>query len=89
MKEIYCKIYGNVQGVTFRQFAKIRAGECLVTGYAKNLDDGTVEIVAQGQEENLKQFLASVSAGPEEAEVESLNVMWGPVEVPMKEFEIQ
>lgn len=79
MKEILCKVYGNVQGVFFRQFAKEKALEYSVTGYAKNLEDETVEVVAQGEEENLKKFLGAISIGPENAQVESINISWGPL----------
>ncbi|MES2436382.1 MAG: acylphosphatase [Patescibacteria group bacterium] len=81
MKEIYCKIYGNVQGVFFREYAKKRAGELGVTGYVKNLDDGTVELVAQGEDADLRTYLGYVSVGPEDGEVESINVQWGPLDV--------
>lgn len=79
-KEVLCIVHGDVQGVFFRQFAKERADSLGVFGYAKNLDDGTVEVVAQGEEDTLKTFLESISAGPENAQVESLDIMWGKVE---------
>jgi len=78
MKEILVKVYGNVQGVFFRRYAEEKAVECKVTGFAKNEEDGTVEIVAQGPEENLRHYLNFISTGPEGAEVESINVQWGP-----------
>jgi acylphosphatase len=78
-KEILAKVYGNVQGVFFRNFARDQAQTLSITGYAKNLEDGTVEVVAQGEEENLKKFLGAISAGPENAQVESINVQWGPL----------
>lgn len=79
MKEFYCKVYGQVQGVYFRPFAQGKARELGVTGYAKNLSDGTVEVVAQGEEETLKQFFNFISIGPETAEVESAEISWGPL----------
>jgi acylphosphatase len=79
MKEIYCKVYGMVQGVFYRKFVQEKAQAFNVTGFAKNLEDGTVEIVAQGREEDLRKFLEPVSAGPDSAEVESINVSWGPL----------
>jgi acylphosphatase len=86
-KEVYCTVHGDVQGVFFRQFAKEKADAVGVFGYAKNLDDGTVEVVAQGEESNLKTFLESISAGPEDAQVESLNVMWGKIEEEYTQFD--
>ena len=86
-KEVYCIVHGDVQGVSFRQFAKEKADNLGVFGYAKNLEDGTVEVVAQGEENNVKSFLESISAGPEDAQVESLNVMWGKVEEDYTKFD--
>jgi acylphosphatase len=86
-KEVYCVVHGDVQGVFFRQFAKEKADNLGVFGYAKNLDDGTVEVVVQGEEAVLKTFLEDISAGPENAQVESLNVMWGKVEEEYSQFD--
>lgn len=86
-KEVYCVVHGDVQGVFFRQFAKEKADSLGIFGYAKNLADGTVELVAQGEENALKTFLESISAGPENAQVESLNVMWGKVEEEYTKFD--
>jgi acylphosphatase len=86
-KEVYCVVHGNVQGVSFRQFAKEKADSLGILGYAKNMPNGTVEVVAQGEENNLKIFLESISAGPESAQVESLNVMWGKVEEEYTQFD--
>jgi acylphosphatase len=86
-KEVYCIVHGDVQGVFFRQFVKEKADILCVFGYAKNLDDGTVEVVAQGEEDVLKTFLESISAGPQNAQVESLNVMWGKIEEEYTQFE--
>ncbi len=79
MKEMYAKVYGDVQGVNFRTFAKAKAQELSITGYVKNLEEGTVEIVGQGSEENLKNFFNYISVGSEHAEVESVDVSYGPL----------
>ncbi len=79
LKEFYSKVYGNVQGVYFRNFAQGKARELGVTGYAKNMSDGTVEVVAQGEEEVLKHFFNFISVGPETAKVESAEISWGPL----------
>jgi acylphosphatase len=79
MKELYCKVHGNVQGVAFRAFAQKEARVLGVTGFAKNIEDGAVEVVAQGQEVKLREFLYKISVGPQEAEVESIDTNWGPI----------
>jgi acylphosphatase len=88
MKEIYCIVYGNVQGVIFRTFAQDYARSLGITGYAKNMDDGTVEVVGQGTQENIEKFLSAISVGPEEAAVDSINIQKGPVEEAYTQFDI-
>ena len=53
---------GNVQGVGFRAFAKMIGASCGVSGYAKNLPDGTVELVAEGQPNQVERFRKRVGA---------------------------
>ncbi|HJA72995.1 MAG TPA: acylphosphatase [Candidatus Limosilactobacillus faecipullorum] len=57
-------VSGRVQGVGFRYFTWQLAKEAGVTGTVRNLDDGRVEIVAQGPAKILRQFLLAVKAGP-------------------------
>jgi len=52
---------GRVQGVGFRDFACKIGKSCKLAGYAKNLSDGTVEIVAEGEEERLAEFVRRLS----------------------------
>ena len=52
---------GRVQGVGFRDFACRIGASCKLVGYAKNLSDGTVEIVAEGEEEKLADFARRLS----------------------------
>ena len=61
-------VYGRVQGVGFRYTTQYEAKRLGLTGYAKNLDDGSVEVVAcgeEGQVEKLMQWLKS--GGPRSA----------------------
>ncbi|MCC2630964.1 MAG: acylphosphatase [Candidatus Paceibacter sp.] len=87
-KELLAIVYGNVQGVFYRRYIQVKAQELGITGTAANLEDGTVEIIAQGKEEDLRKLLDSIYAGPEEAEVESANVSWGPVTEKLQDFRI-
>lgn len=57
---IIARVYGRVQGVGFRYTTQYEAKKLGLTGYAKNLDDGSVEVVAcgeEGQVEKLMQWL--------------------------------
>ena len=57
-------VSGRVQGVGFRYFAQDRAMEFMVKGYAQNTRDNKVEIICQGQSNNLEMFIASIQKGP-------------------------
>lgn len=76
MWEIEAKIYGKVQAVGFRQYAKKQADKLGLVGWIKNLDDGTVECVAQGSEEDLEVFSGHLEKGPYFAEVDNIEIDW-------------
>lgn len=63
---------GNVQGVGFRFFAQRVAGRIGVSGYAKNLQGGQVEVYAIGTEEQLKALKKELERGPGAADVEGV-----------------
>lgn len=62
-------IAGRVQGVGFRYFAALEARAAGVTGWARNLADGRVEVHANGSREALDRFEARLRMGPERADV--------------------
>ncbi len=62
-------IRGRVQGVGFRYFAQHAASGLGLTGYARNLDDGSVEVYASGSPEKLSDFAALLHQGPRWADV--------------------
>lgn len=63
------RVSGRVQGVGYRYFV-LRAAEALgVSGYAKNLADGSVEVLAEGGEKVLADFEARLREGPSFARV--------------------
>lgn len=70
-------VKGVVQGVGFRYYT-LRKAHTLehVTGYVKNLPDGSVEVVAEGPEPALLQLLRHIERGPLGSEVESVDVEW-------------
>jgi acylphosphatase len=57
-------VSGRVQGVGFRYFAHDRAVQFNVKGCVQNTHDNKVEIICQGQENNLDMFIMSVKKGP-------------------------
>lgn len=56
-KHLNLKIFGRVQGVFFRHTAKQKADEFGLSGFARNEDDGSVYIEAEGEEGDLRRFI--------------------------------
>lgn len=75
-KEIEVTVTGKVQGVNFRNFVKEHADELDVTGTVRNMPDGSVEVVAQGDEASLRALLEYLQEGPYFARVDDLEVQW-------------
>ena len=72
-------ISGRVQGVNFRNFVRRLARDAGLTGYAENLSDGRVEVVAEGPKAELTALLHQLRRGPTYAEVSAVDVTWGEV----------
>lgn len=84
MKQVYLIISGFVQGVGFREHVRHAARKLGVTGWTKNLTDGRVEIVAQGNGEVLEKFIKICERGPFLSEVKNVSIEWQDV---LEEFE--
>jgi acylphosphatase len=67
MPTVHLIIKGRVQGVFFRATAKDMADEMGVRGWVKNTEEGDVEIVASGTEEQLQKFMDWCKLGPRKA----------------------
>lgn len=72
-------ISGRVQGVGYRYFAQRAARELRVTGWTRNLDDGSVEVHANGTDGQLDDFESRLRQGPRSADVRSVAVAEAPV----------
>ena len=80
---------GRVQGVGFRVTAEETARRFGVVGWVKNLRDGRVELVAEGDERIVTEFLEELRNGPMRNFISQVDVRWGgPVEA-FSSFEIQ
>lgn len=69
-----CVVSGRVQGVWFRASAKREADRLGVTGHARNLADGSVEVLACGQADAVAALVEWLHAGPPQARVERVVV---------------
>ena len=73
-------IRGRVQGVGFRYFAEREAAALGIGGYARNLEDGRVEVYAAGTLEALQEFTGAMWKGPRFSDVRGVEVMEAPVQ---------
>lgn len=64
-----CYISGKVQGVWFRASAKDEADKLEISGWARNLTDGRVEVFACGDENQLELFYSWLKNGPQLAQI--------------------
>ena len=64
MIRIHCLISGRVQGISFRSFTVKIAERLGLTGWVKNLPDGRVESMVEGEEKNVEKFLRLLNKGP-------------------------
>ena len=76
-KCLECVVCGRVQMVTFRAFTR-RNARCLgLVGTVQNISDGSVHIIAEGEESDLQELLAKIHQGPSFARVDSVEESWG------------
>jgi len=84
MKRIHIIISGNVQGVFFRHNTNVVANKLGLTGFVRNLPNGNVEVIAEGDEEKLKELIEFCKEGPENCHVENTKIDY---EEPKHEYE--
>lgn len=65
---------GKVQGVYFRASSQQMAIELGLSGYARNLADGGVEVMVSGDKNNVNKILEWLTHGPSEAEVDKIEL---------------
>jgi acylphosphatase len=82
-------VIGHVQGVGYRYFAYRQALRLGVNGYAKNLYDGTVEVIAQGKKENVNELYDYLLQGPSRSNVTKVTREDIITEKQYKEFSIR
>lgn len=79
---------GTVQGVGFRFTTERLARHYPVTGYVRNLPKGQVEVLAEGEEKSLQEFLKEVREAFD-SYVRKVDVQWGNAKGEYKEFGIK
>lgn len=83
------KIIGKVQGVFFRQFTYEKAKKLGLKGFVRNEPDFSVFLVAEGEEEKLRELLEAVKEGPETASVVRVTPSFSRSTGEFKDFRIK
>ena len=73
---MHAVVHGDVQGVGFRYYVQRKAQQLGLRGWVRNNDDGTVELVAEGERDKLEDLRRAVEAGPRMSRVDRLDVQW-------------
>jgi acylphosphatase len=77
-RRVSLRVRGKVQGVFFRQSAMTEARRLSLRGWVKNLDDGDVLALAEGDAAAVEQFIQWCHRGPPSARVDSVDVVESP-----------
>ena len=83
-------VFGFVQGVYFRDFARRRAVELGLTGYVRNLREvEAVEVEAEGEREQLAKLISHLQVGPPAARVTNVATDWSEYSGSYSDFRIR
>ena len=88
-QQVHVFYEGHVQGVGFRYTAEEKARRLGLTGWVRNLRDGRVELVAEGEEGVVLAFLEQMRDGPLRQYIEHAEVTWSHVVDRFDHFEIR
>ncbi len=75
-KRVQMIVRGRVQGVFFRAAAQREARRLGITGWVKNRADGSVEVMAEGDEESIRELSLWANHGPSAARVDNVDIRW-------------
>lgn len=81
-------VSGYVQGVGYRRWARSVAKQFHINGWVKNREDDTVEILAEGEEKTLKEFILCCQQGPDVSRVTEVRTSWSLATNEFTEFDI-
>jgi acylphosphatase len=81
-------VQGTVQGIFFRQFVKEHSDNLGLVGFVRNLEDGTVEIIIEGEAEQIERLVRFVQKGPEHSQIRNVKVEERKWTGDLKEFKI-
>ncbi|MEK6827335.1 MAG: acylphosphatase [Nanoarchaeota archaeon] len=73
-KAVRLYIKGTVQGIFFRQFIKDNAERNNVRGFARNLEDGRVEVFIEGNQEDVEKMIELCRKGPKHSQIDNVEI---------------
>ena len=82
-------VSGKVQGVFFRENTRKKAAEFGLSGFVRNLPNGKVEAVFEGEKEKIEKIIQWIKKGSETAQVENIEIDWQNSQGEFKNFKIR
>lgn len=89
MEEFHAIVRGRVQMVMFRDFTSRTARRLGLSGFVRNLPDGSVEVVAQGEQAAVERLVTKLGRGPLLARVTGVDSAWREATEAFRGFEIR
>ena len=89
MQQAHVFISGTVQGVGFRYFVRSNAKKLGITGWVRNVEDGGVEAVFQGDKVIIEEMMALCKQGPVLSAVKQIGCEWEEQEESLQDFTIR
>ena len=89
MKRVHIIISGYVQGVCFRYFTKVKARNLGLKGFVRNIPNGNVEVIAEGNEKELDELVEFCRKGPVLSCVANLKVEYEEFKGEFNDFTVK
>ena len=88
LASFHAYVYGRVQGVFFRSFVARHARQLELVGYVRNLSNGSVEVMAAGENGQLEKLVELIKTGPSAARVDDYKIRWSDYDDKYLEFHV-
>jgi len=86
---LHARVYGRVQGVNFRYYTQLEADRHGLSGWVANRFDGSVEVVAEGDQAALDHLSRFLHRGPPSARVERVEIEWSEASGEYNRFRVR
>ena len=87
--KLHATVLGRVQGVGFRYYVLDNASSLNLTGWVRNRHNGTVEVLAEGEPDDLEALLRRLHKGPTSSHVEEIKHRWEPATGEFTRFRVR